>query len=290
MEEMFAQRRDRLAGLIQEAHDIVDLAIEKHILNDGKQVAGIAVLYSGGNDSTTLAHLFRHRADYAIHVNTGIGIEQTRQFVRDTCAGWSLDLLEEHPPAGSTYEELVIDQGFPGPGHHFKMYQRLKERGLRKARKKIVQQPRRERVVFLAGRRRDESQRRMNIPDMEREGSTVWVSPLVNWTKEDLNTYRMTHRDVPRNAVSDCLHMSGECLCGAFAHAGELDEIAFWYPETAQHIRDLEEKVRAAGHPEKRCRWGWGGGASSGEKPSKSGPMCTSCDARFLPDTPTEAT
>ena len=166
--------------LVAEFHNIVTDAIQRYVIDDGKSVAAIAILFSGGNDSTVLAHLFRTRASHAIHINTGIGIEQTREFVRTTCADWKLPLIEKTPPAGSTYRELVLDQGFPGPGHHWKMYQRLKERGLRAARRDLVARPRSERVVFLAGRRRDESKRRMNIPEMERSGSTVWVSPLAN--------------------------------------------------------------------------------------------------------------
>lgn len=270
----------RVRLLIQQSHDLMDDAIKSEILDANRKVTAICVLYSGGNDSTTLAHMFRNRADYAIHVNTGIGIEETREFVRSTCGGWNLPLMEEHPPEGSTYRELVLDQGFPGPGHHWKMYQRLKQRGLEQARKKLVgNRGRTERVVFLAGRRREESKRRAGIPDRDRVGAMVFISPLVNWTKLDLNTYRVLHPDVPRNPVSDTLHMSGECLCGAFAHRGELDEIGFWYPETAKYIRELEQEVIAAGHPSPKCHWGWG--ADKGVKPSKSGPMCTSCDSRF---------
>ena len=43
-------------------------------------------LYSGGNDSTTMMHLLRPHLTHAAHINTGIGIDETRTFVRDTCA------------------------------------------------------------------------------------------------------------------------------------------------------------------------------------------------------------
>lgn len=275
-------RERRVHLLIEDSNRIMREAIAEHFQTH--RVAATCVLYSGGNDSTTLAHLALREwtIDYAVHVNTGIGIEETRQFVRDTCADWGLPLIEEHPPAGSTYREIVLDQGFPGPGHHWKMYQRLKERGLRQARRKLVKHPSKERVIFLAGRRREESKRRQGIPEHERQGSTVWISPLANWHKLDLIMYRSMW-DVPRNLVSDTLHMSGECLCGAFAHEGELDEIAFWFPAAAEDIRRLEAEVAAQGTiPEKRCKWGWGAGTDA--KPSKSGAMCQSCDARFSPD------
>ena len=276
----------RVKRLINEAHDTLAEAKERFIYSEGKTDAGVCVLFSGGNDSTVLTHLMKEEADWAVHINTGIGIEQTRQYVRDTCRMWGLPLMEKHPPAGSTYRELVLDQGFPGPGHHFKMYQRLKERGLRQVRKELVKHPRRERVIFLAGRRREESQRRMNVPEFDRVGSIVFVSPLVNWTKADLNTYRTMFGDaIPRNEVSDNLHMSGECLCGAFAKKGELDEIAWWYPDTAAEIHALEAEVLATGKfEEKRCKWGWGdNGDLKYEAASKSGLLCSSCDYRYQP-------
>lgn len=276
-------RFQRVRRLINESHAILDEALATQIIGANRSVAGVVVLFSGGNDSTTLAHMFRKRATHAAHANTGIGIEQTRQYVRDTCADWGLPLVEKHPPAGSTYRELVLDQGFPGPAMHWKMYQRLKERCLEQVRNEIVKRPYKERVIFLAGRRSSESKRRNKLADqspIERKGSIVWVSPLVNWTKTDLNTYRMLFPDVPRNEVSDILHMSGECLCGAFAHSGELEEISDWYPHMAEEIRTLEREVEATGKfPVERCRWGWGAGK---QKPSKSGPLCSTCDDRFL--------
>lgn len=249
----------RVRNLIQQSHKVLDDAIQSHVIDDGRSVAAVVILFSGGNDSTTLAHMFRNRATHAGHANTGIGIEQTRQYVRDTCATWGLPLLERHPPAGSTYRELVLDQGFPGPGHHWKMYQRLKERCIEQMRRELVKHPRKERVIFLAGRRSDESKRRKKLadrPPVDRKGSMVFVSPLINWTKEDLNTYRMLFPDAPRNEVSDILHMSGECLCGAFAHSGELEEIADWFPHVAEEIRGLEREVEATGKfPPEKCRW-----------------------------------
>lgn len=273
-------REQRLADLVEQAHNIYRDAVAEHITSDGREHVATLLLFSGGNDSTVLAHMFRSEATHAVHANTGIGIEATRQFVRDTCASWDLPLIEEHPPPGSTYDENVMEQGFPGPAHHWKMYQRLKERALRAARKRVLDNPRRQRVVLLAGRRRAESARRTlrGIPAAERDRSAVWVSPLVDWTALDLNTYRTVYPDCPTNLVAALLHMSGECLCGAFAKPHELDEIGYWFPEVSQRIADLEARVRDAGIPEPRCRWGWG--ADRTARPSRSGRLCSSCDAR----------
>lgn len=275
------QREERVRSLIRLSHRIVDAAERNHF--HGRRLAATVALFSGGDDSTTLAHLFRDRIDFAAHANTGIGIEQTRQFVRQTCADWGVPLLERHPPAGDTYRDLVLSHGFPGPGQHFKMYQRLKERCLRQVRNELVTQPYRERVLFLAGRRRSESARRTKIPASERTGSIVWVSPLVIWTKMDLNTYRLMN-DVPVNAVSDLIHMSGECLCGSFAQFGELEEVGYWFPEVRQEIEALEAEIAdRVDIPEARRKWGWGAYRSDLTAlmaRSRSGALCSSCEER----------
>jgi 3'-phosphoadenosine 5'-phosphosulfate sulfotransferase (PAPS reductase)/FAD synthetase len=264
------QREQRVENLITQAHLIVDKAWEIH--SGGRMRAAWCVLYSGGNDSTVLAHMMRNRVDYAVHANTSIGIEETRQFVRDTCTTWGLELIERHAPV--TYRELVLERGFPGPAMHYKMYQRLKERVLDQVRSELISHPRRQRVMFIAGRRRAESQRRTVIPLYEADGSAIWASPLAMWTKLDLNTYRLMTGDVPINSVSEKLHMSGECLCGAFAKPGELDEIRFWYPDVAAQIDQLQRDVEAAGHKPPLCTWGHGG--RGGAQPV--GKLCTSCN------------
>jgi len=267
-----SQREQRVTRLVEQAHRIVDTA---WTLADGRMSAGWCILYSGGNDSTVLAHMMRDRADYAIHANTTIGIEETRQFVRDTCHGWGLELLERTAP--TSYRELVLERGFPGPAMHYKMFQRLKERALDTVKRELVTNPRKERVLFIAGRRRAESKRRTNIPLWEVDGSAIWASPLAMWTKLDMNTYRLMAGDVPVNSVSEKLHMSGECLCGAFAKPDELDEIRLWFPDMAAEIDALQDDVKAAGHQEPWCRWGHG----QGKPADKVGPLCTSCDLQL---------
>lgn len=273
------QRRDRVTALTQRSYELVQESIDVH--GKGKHIESVAVLYSGGNDSTTVAHLFLGLATHAVHANTTIGVEQTRQFVRDTCAAWNLPLIEKYAP--QTYADLVRAHGFPGPGHHFKMYQRLKERCLDAARIDLgVHRSRTKRALFIAGRRRDESARRADIPFHEADGSVIWVSPLAEWTKLDLNTYRLMNPDVPRNPVADSLHMSGECLCGSFAKVGELEMVGDYFPEVREEIEALELEIRDRDDiPPHRRTWGWGphnGDVAPTRRP-RVGRLCSSCDA-----------
>ena len=258
-------------ALVTRAVDIIAGAIAEH------DPVRVYALVSGGNDSTVAAHLaatFGPRVDALAHINTGIGIEETRHYVRRFADWLGLPLIEKLPPR--TYEELVMEHGFPGPGAHRYMYSWLKERPLRELRRQ-AQTRRGERVMFLTGVRTAESSRRMgHVKAVQRDGATVWVAPILDFGTSDIWDYRERH-ELPANEVVASLHMSGECLCGAFAKPDELEEIAFFYPETAQRIRALEAKVRAAGvvstawgpHSSKRIR----------EARAAAGMLCSSCVA-----------
>lgn len=284
------EREHRVEALIAESHELLASAIDTHVTSQGKALAAVVGLFSGGNDSTTLTHLFRHDLTHAAHANTTVGIEATRDYVRNTCEEWGLPLIERMAPRmDDRYRALVLDQGFPGPGHHYKMFQRLKERAIRQIAKELVGNPYRARVVLVAGRRRTESKRRANVPELERIGSQVWVSPLVNWTALDMNTYRLMAGDVPRNQVSDLIHMSGECLCGSFASPGEREELELWFYDSLAEIRELEELLKPRTDiPDYRKTWGWGAipelakqAPKRARKPSKTGVMCAACDRRY---------
>lgn len=279
------QRERRVRALVGCSRWIVDHAIAKHL--DGHRLMGKVILFSGGNDSTTLAHMFRDTVTHAAHANTTIGVEETRQYVRDTCAAWGLPLIEKYPAIGSQYRRLVLDQGFPGPAQHFKMYQRLKERCLDQVRNDFICNPSKERVLFIAGRRRSESKRRAAVALTERKGSLIWASPLVLWTKLDLNTYRLMCGDVPVNQVSDLLHMSGECLCGSFAKQQELEMIGEFYPAVRQEIEALEAEIADREDiPEHARKWGWGAYRDDlmllmQRGKIETGPLCDACDDRM---------
>lgn len=273
---------------ITRSHEIIAEALDRY------PIVARQILVSGGNDSSVLLHLARGYLDSSaddavVHVNTGIGIAETRQYVRDLCAAWDLPLRELHPR--DSYEDLVLGKvlartgpnagkrsvwkGFPGPPGHTVMYRRLKDEPLQRNRASVVgTQGRVRKVMYMAGMRWGESDRRFrNAAEIDPQGGIVWVSPIVHWTNEQMAEYR-ARCDVPRNEVSAHLHMSGECLCGAFAKPNELDEITFFYPETAARIRDLERQVEAAGIP--ACKWGQasGGGARPG---TAVGRLCSSC-------------
>lgn len=284
---------------IAHSHALLDEACERW------PAERILLLFSGGNDSTLLAHVMRERVDTVVHVNTGIGIPATRQYVKDVAGAWGLPYLEAKPP--DSYRDLVLGRvkartgsnvgkivwrGFPGPAAHFLMYNRLKQRALERVRRDIVG-PRGKsgQIVYLAGMRWSESDRRFrNAEEIDHDGAIIWCSPIVHWTDGHIREYKERHRcqldhthaehmlchdgALPLNEVTVHLHMSGECLCGAFAKDGEIAGIELFYPEVAAEIREIEAEARACGIPEERCTWGWGAGRERG---SGVGRLCSSC-------------
>ena len=232
----------------------------------------VYVLVSGGNDSSVVAHLaaqFGPRLDALVHINTGIGVEETREFVRSYAQWMEMPLIEKHSPR--SYEDLVMQYGFPGPAAHRYMYVWLKERPLREVRRE-AQQGKNRRVMFITGVRSSESQRRMgHVEPIQRLDNMVWVAPIRSFDFKDIWAYKAEH-ELPNNEVVAHLHMSGECLCGAFAKPQELEWLEVVYPEVARRIRDLEKRAHYAGL--KSCHWGPPSSKQIREAP---GPLCSDC-------------
>lgn len=257
-----------LEGL-NEAWWIVQRAIEEH-----GPIRATFLLLSGGNDSMVLLDVCEAFASEIVHINTGIGIPETTEFVRKVVADRGRELTEMTPP--ESYESCVLGRwrGLPGPGAHQFTYTMLKERCieqlLRDHRTKRGQ-----RFMLLTGARQAESERRMgNAEPVRREGGQVWVNPIVRWSNELMALYRGV-QGLPVNEVTKHLHMSGECLCGAYAKPGELEMIRFFYPAFAERIDALEAEAKAAGLPYTT----WGEKRAS-QKKTKPSPLCSTCEWR----------
>ena len=268
---MDAFRSSEVVDPVARAHRIIDVAVRRH-----KPVAVFA-MFSGGHDSVCAAHVASQHPtfDGCVHINTGIGIEQTREYVRNTCREWGWPLIEYRAKdQGQEYRAIVREKGFPGPHGHLFMYTRLKERCIRQLTRDHKAKAS-DRILCVTGVRREESARRMGtVQTISREGARVWVAPLVDWTQATKGAYMAEH-SLPRNEVVDLLHMSGECLCGAFAKPGELEEIGAWFPDVYAEIKALEREAKAVGVP---CKWGQRPAEQTYVDPSQVDlPLCVAC-------------
>lgn len=227
-------------------------------------------LFSGGHDSLTSTYIAMTQgiADAVVHVNTGIGIDETREFVRATCRTYGWPLFEIHPPI--SYDDLCLRRGWcrardgsgdrlyglPGPGMHPLAYRMLKERALAAFAQRMKTRRGPDALIYVTGVRNEESKVRMGTVErwkVDKKKGWSWLAPNFDWTKADCNAL-IGRYGIARSPVVDTLHMSGECLCGTFASPGERSEIRLWYPDADRRISDLEARVRDAGHI--ACRWG----------------------------------
>lgn len=242
-------------------------------------------LFSGGHDSLAATALASKMPGFVAvaHINTGIGIRQTREFVRKTCKRQGWPLIELHPD-GKTYEQLVRERGFPsGPKSHNAMYYWLKQRQVRRL-VRTHKEGRLGRVVLVTGIRRDESVRRMAKAEgmSRREGAAIWENPILDWTARQVSDF-IDSQGLKRNPVVDVLHRSGECLCGALAHRDEIRMIEMFYPSAAGRIHRLEREAEALGLP---CRWAARSKRTTAE--IRGLELCHSCQLDYLQGGPSE--
>lgn len=263
------------------SHSIIDEGLRLH------KADKVYALFSGGHDSHTLTHVTSRHPAFAgvLHINTGTGIKETNQYVHEACEAQGWKLWEYKPPVVN-YTMLVLRYGFLGPDMHSIAYRFLKERALMafiKDRRAEDDKP--QTVVLSTGVRVQESVRRMGTVDvMRKDGVKVWLSPIWDWSAGDCSDY-MKANGLRRNRVKDLMHISGECLCGAFAGKYERHELALWFPEDEQRLTNLEQLLARAIElglsdvaPEYRT---WGHGAGVTKEQSDFLPLCYYCrDAR----------
>ena len=242
-------------------------------------------LFSGGHDSLVSTHkmMLAGETGTVLHIDTGIGIPETREYVERVCEeqGWPLKVVS----SDFDYEGIVTEYGFPGPGVHIIMYSKLKERALRKVARWHDDKPH-----FYTGVRKQESERRFRtLTDRVQEaGQWVWHAPILHHSQEDVDNW-IDRVGLPRSPVKETFHHSGECLCGAFGNrTEELVLLEAHYPETADRIKSLEEAVREEyGADDPRSWWGHGGMADPdlrallAEYDDAQMVLCASCESGY---------
>lgn len=243
----------------------------------------VFVLFSGGGDSSVLLSWakiqFGHRIDGAVFIDTGTSIEpdpddpsdttpSVREFAEAFAENRGVPFIRLD--AGNAYRRMCLKYGVPGPGAHKYAYVWLKERQIDRLIREHKTH-RCDRILLLAGARRDESVRRMSTSEpLRRDGCQVWVNPLIDWTNQDMRAYRARY-DMEQSPVAALLHRSGECNCGAYGE-GEREMLRAlfrrWFDRV---IAPLEDECERRGLP---CVWGkrW-------EKPvgDETGPLCNDC-------------
>lgn len=244
----------------------------------------ITPLFSGGHDSLVATYLASQHPNFSgtvHHINTGIGSKYALGFVHMVCElfGWTLVVHKSK----STYETYVTNNGFPGPGRHQFIYNRLKDRCVNEITKGRQWKP------LITGCRSAESIRRMGhvepiqIGDVTKHGPNagkvynrkrVWTAPCHDWSKQEQIIF-MDEIGLPINKMKLLVGMSGECFCGCYAQPGEIELVREHAPEVGTDIDRLAAIARSNNKP---CIWGVR--PSGVIQVAETGPMCSSCDIR----------
>ena len=249
----------------------------------------ILVAVSGGDDSLTALEVARHiglNFDYILHGNTGTGVKEVFDFVKDVSKHDNLIVAD----AKDKYTLRVREKGFYGSGNtaHFFAYNDLKDKPFNAAISKHIKQGKRgRRVMIINGARKSESKRRektcKNPIRVDKYTGNVWVNIINEWSKEDCLEF-LDLQNVSISPVSECLGRSGECNCGTFASRGELEELKVHFKPTYDFLIGLENESIKNGR-----LWKWADKCPTGNnfnKREKLGqinmftPMCVGCEAK----------
>lgn len=203
-------------------------------------------LVSGGKDSLATASVAFDLGvlDGIIYIDTTIRVPDSLEHVKQVAfeRGWpEVTVLTTK----KTFESFVLKYGFPRPSSHTWAFNSLKWYPLWEFRRDTKDRN----ICFLSGVRRLESRRRMgHVTRFYREPKKrgdrmMWAAPIINWSTPEVLSY-LVDKGIVISPAYKKIGISGDCLCGAYARAGEAELIAKHYPEVAEQIRLLEEKAK----------------------------------------------
>lgn len=210
----------------------------------------IFLLYSGGYDSVCSTHVGWHWAESiiathgltkVISADTGVAADGWREYVERVASAerWTHEIWDNPNP--DFYYDNSREYGFPftKPMHGQIMFRNLKERTFDAVRAAHKNHPR-DRCMLITGMRRAESTDRADTPEWLEDGAGLWVSPLVNWTEEDIYEYRIARGFEP-NPFYETVGGSGDCECN-WGQFTDIETIERYSPKLGAKIRPVHEE------------------------------------------------
>lgn len=211
-------------------------------LSDVPKDATRWVGHSGGRDSHVLTHwaMSNGEADGVVYCDTGSGLVENLEFVREMCQkhGWPLVVV----PPRKGHEFLACRYGFAGPDYHSVWFNYVKGGGWRKLANHINGE-----LELITGVYRDESDKRVKSISGKRQESTnfkgYYVSPWFDKTESDFDKYLDRH-NLEKNHTYETINRSGDCYCLAYAGREEIVQLAKHYPEHYCWLMNVERRVQ----------------------------------------------
>ncbi len=231
-------------------------------------------LLSGGKDSLSMAQTLDEegKLEGCAALETGLSTPDWKEFVIKVCEdrGWPLEFYATN----SSYDDLVVKYGFPGPSKHSMFMNYLKGRGVAKFKKYHPNS------ILASGVRADESdKRKINTKPVGMWEGVPILAPIYHWTTDETWAF-FRDRGFERAPAYSTLQISGDCLCGAYAREDEMDAIRFHYPQIGERLDSLGESIKEC--QPKRCEWGWGWKKPIKRKTPAEQFICSECGPRDL--------
>ena len=238
------------------------------ITDNNSQDKAFWVLFSGGKDSTCTAHYLASQGKLkgCVFLDTGINTPDIIPFVSSICKvrDWRLEIAK----TPRSYETMVEKYGFPRPFTHQMYMIGLKLHALQVFRRKFGK------VTLASGVRRYESKRRFgNVKEVSIIAGMECYAQIADWTNRQVWDY-IKANDLEISPAYQKLHISGDCLCGAFARREESALLRIFYPDVFERIGLLEQKIKAK---QKFNTWGNHGGVQEVNGQSL---LCAECEIR----------
>ena len=226
---------DAFPTTISTPEGIVDESLKIH----GKEK--FWVLCSGGKDSISLvdwiSKKFPRQFEGVLHINTTMGIEAGRVWLKQYCKekGWALKIQK---PPFDVLEYIIKEKqmGFPNMWLHGFVMRLAKLDPMKAFLAKHD-----DGVGLMSGVRAMESIRRMGNYDspIDRNEGVFFIKPFFYQTTDQVMEY-LVHNGLKKSPISEILGYSGECLDGCFAVPDQLATIGLLDYNLYKKIRDLE--------------------------------------------------
>ena len=215
------------------------------------------VLYSGGKDSSMVAHLLHKKGmlDHLLTIDTGIAVGELWDFVKDETKrqGWS------HVVRKSKYnfDDWVYRHGHPAHGAHRRVMGMLKYDTMRTY---MLHELDTDNSVYMSGVRGETEsvQRGQNYAyPIDNDGRMFMGRPIFYKTDSDVINYCVKN-DIRISPAYEKIHLSGDCLCGSYNDLLERYEISQHYPREYAEILRREKMARESPYLGARINWEYG--------------------------------
>lgn len=201
-------------NFLLEPQRILDNAIDQW------QPVALVSLFSGGYDSMITTHIL-HRLDthglpvQVWAIDTNLAADGWHEYVNSVASrfGWNLQIYD-NKKGFNQFVTLIKFYGCPRTRKmHTYVFQKLKERGF-DAILKMNKTKRSDKVLFVSGMRRAESEYRKDADEVQRIGKSnkIFAAPIVHWENEECDWYRVEY-GLPDNPFYSTVKGSGDCQC-----------------------------------------------------------------------------